>query len=159
MTHTAEELRNMANEQRAKREESFERCDTDGFLSQWASGLHAQLYDRQAEITENGKKGRFLGLYEGSRRVAARIIDTRYGSTWLLRTDESMKFGRKFVPCNWGSGKGRIQKALGLSEKHETAPAWAKIEGRGHGLSGSAWVVTYRTGDKWGLDSEVEKEE
>jgi len=33
-------------------EDSFERSDTDGFLSQWANGLHARLEERLAEIEE-----------------------------------------------------------------------------------------------------------
>lgn len=33
--------------------ESFERCDTDGFLSQWASGLTADLPARRPEPPPN----------------------------------------------------------------------------------------------------------
>jgi len=34
-------------------EESFERSDTDGFLSQWASGITARLHEVRAEIARN----------------------------------------------------------------------------------------------------------
>ena len=38
---TAQEYRNEAAELHNRVEESFERCDTDGFLSQWANGISA----------------------------------------------------------------------------------------------------------------------
>ena len=50
--------------------ESIARSDTDGFLSQWAGGLTAQLERRRAEIAEAGDVATFTGLYFGDERVA-----------------------------------------------------------------------------------------
>jgi len=147
---TAAELRADAQEARERAAESFERCDTDGFVSQWADGLTAALQDTRADITEAGGLAEFAGLYEGDRRVRARVIGTKYGYCWLLDAAEAERFGRKFVPTG---KRSRIQKEKGLREARELAPAWAALDGRGTGLSGSVWVSTFRTGCKWGSDA------
>lgn len=151
---TIDRLRQQAAAHEAKRQESFERCDTDGFLSQWASGLNAQLRNRQADILESGGKTRFVGLWEGARRVKAREIETQFGDAWLLHEDEARLIkarGKKFLPTGHQS---RVLKKLGLHEAYEMAPAAAKLDGRGHGLSGSAWVACFRTACKWGGEAE-----
>lgn len=148
---TAEEYEAESRQALQAREESFERSDTDGFLSQWAHGLTSALAQTKAAIVRAGGRSEFWGLYtQDGRRVAARVVESQYGCSWLLREDEAEKVGRKFIPCGETS---RIQKKLGLCEKREMAPAWAKYEGRGFGLSGSCWVATFRTGDKWGQDA------
>jgi hypothetical protein len=155
MSKSAEDYRTEAKQALQRRQDSWERSDTDGFLTQWASGLSAQLASKKAEIVENGNKAEFAGLYEGTRRVMARIIQTQYGSCWLLHDSEAdlmAKRGSRFVPTGDNS---RIQKRLGLSQRFEMAPAWAKMDGRGTGLSGQAWVAVFRTGDKWGKDAEL----
>lgn len=175
----AQELRQEAQAARDRAEESFRRSDTDGFVSQWASGLTAQLKERQAEIAENGGSI-FVGLYEGQRRVNAKIIHGKYGRVWMLSDSEAERFGRRFVPLGQriedtdddhvfirrelveGSGitaqlltkprLGKVQKELGLCQRHELAPAAAKIAGSGTGLSGNAWVEVFRIdeyGTKW----------
>lgn len=139
----------------AKAEESFQRCDTDGFLSQWSSNLMAQKLRLQSKINENNGQWEFQGLYQMEpvvRRVAAQIVVGQFGSSWLLEAEEAQRFGRKFIPVGSNS---RVQKKLGLGQLPELAPARANISGRGHGLSGSAWVEAIRTGDRWGLDSEL----
>ena len=50
----AQEYRNEAAELHNRVEESFERCDTDGFLSQWANGISANVASLNAEIAETG---------------------------------------------------------------------------------------------------------
>lgn len=156
---TASELRQEANEIDARVEESFQRCDTDGFLSQWAGGICANERRLQAEIVENGGVSEFPGLYEGDRRVAANLIDAQFGTVWILRDDEARKFGRKFIPFTGISEyrtKSRVQSKLGLRECAEMAPAKATIKGTGHGLSGNAWAAIVRTDNKnWGLDAKL----
>lgn len=151
---TAEDYRQAAADCARRREESWERSDTDGFLSQWASGLNRNLNLTKAEILENDGKSDFIGLYEGDRRVKARVIETKFGHCWLLHEDEReliQKRGKPFLPCG---GNSRIHKNLGVAEAREMAPAWCHITGTGTGLSGNAWVATFRSGDKWGQDSE-----
>ena len=56
ITHTTagDKLRAEAAEHERNAAESFERCDTDGWASQAASGLNAQLNRRLATIADNG---------------------------------------------------------------------------------------------------------
>lgn len=142
-------------------EESFARSDTDGALTQYCDGLTGRLERRLAEICENEGRDTFLGLYDGDRRVKARMMTFAdkfrgYGTVtkWLLHDDEVERYGRKWIPVGENS---RIQKQLGLSERHEMAPAWAKVMGSGTGLSGltSCYIGSFRTGDKWGMDAEL----
>lgn len=128
---------------RAK-EESFQRSDTDGFLSQWASGMSARVADRKAEILDNGGYAPTPGLFEGDRIVKAKIIDSKFGQCWLLAEEEQAKFGTVFVPVAYGK-VSRKQKKFGLHEKTIYQPAWVKVDGKGTGLSGcaSAYVATF----------------
>lgn len=149
----ADELRAEAQECREEARDSFERCDTDGFLSQWASRMTAQLKDAQADVAERGGLAYFRGLYHGERRVAAREHWNKWGKRqWLLRNDEAKAFGRRFIP---GGDSSRIQRQLGLLERRELAPGVAELQGQGTGLSGCANVhVGYRrTGCPWGTDA------
>jgi hypothetical protein len=50
----AVKLREEAKRNREREEESFQRCDTDGFLSQWALGIGAQEREREAELADAG---------------------------------------------------------------------------------------------------------
>lgn len=49
----AQQLRELAEGKQQDAHDSFERCDTDGFMSQWASGLTSRAYSRAASIAEN----------------------------------------------------------------------------------------------------------
>jgi len=146
----AEALEAEAREAVQRAHDSFERSDTDGCLTQWASGITADLRRRQAQILRNGGKSEFRGLYEGDRRVTARLIETQFGPSWLLNEDEALRFGRRFLPEGDNS---RVQKKLGLHEARELAPAAAKTASNGTGLGGNVWIETYRTGCKWGSDA------
>lgn len=145
----AEALEAQANEAIQRAHESFERSDTDGCLTQWACGITADLRRRQAQILRDGGKATFPGLFEGTRRVKAKLIQTRFGETWLLDEEEAQRFGRKFVP----EGFRAIQKRLGLHQAMEWAPAAATTAGSGKGLSGNVWITVFRTGCRWGSDA------
>lgn len=149
-TAEAKALEAKARDAFQRAHDSFERSDTDGCVTQWAAGITADLRRVQARILRDGQKASFCGLYEGDRRVAARLITTQFGTSWLLREDEAQRFGRKFIPEGDNS---RVQKTLGLHEATETATAAAKTASNGTGLSGNVWIETYRTGCKWGSDA------
>ena len=144
---SAEQYRAAAADCRQREADSFERSDTDGFMSQWASNVMAQVNEIKAEIVENGNMGIFRGLYDGNRRVMAKVIDTKFGASWLLSDEESSKYGRKFLPIGSNS---RVQKQLGLRERMEKAPAWVTTAGNS---IASVSPVIFRTGDKWGSDA------
>lgn len=134
-------------------EESWDRSDTDGFLTQWACNLSSSEASERARILRNGGMARFAGLYQGDRRVKARVIETKFGTSWLLHDDEKELIevrGKPFLPTGESS---RVLKKLGLQQRPEWDLAWAKVTGSGTGLSGSAWVGTFRCGDKWGADA------
>lgn len=179
------ELRQKAAECHERAAESFERCDTDGFLSQWSNGLSGNLYERAAEIEENGGLAEFWGLFDDDgQRVAAKMIDGRFGQCWAL-CDENGKFTGRFIPlCDAAlememlmSGNNayrgddgeyldrdsaeyavhamkdaekiakriaKWEKKHGFRQCREMVPAVAKLARSGRGLSGSAWVATYR---------------
>jgi hypothetical protein len=51
---TATELRQQATKHAQDAIDSFDRCDTDGFLSQWASGVMSQKKSLEADLLEAG---------------------------------------------------------------------------------------------------------
>jgi hypothetical protein len=156
----AQEIRAAAAENYKRKEESFQRCDTDGFLSQWASGITGNLKQTEADLLENDLQSEFDGLYEGDRRVKAKPITTQYGMCWVLHDDETnliKRRGKPFIPYapTYRNAKSRVHKELGLSQRQETDQAWCCIEGSGTGLAGAAscYIKRYRIGDKWGADA------
>lgn len=124
------------------REESWERSDTDGFLSQWAHQMTAQRNLKEVELLRNGGHARFAVLCDAEGNVVA---DRIYEFTnqfshgvdrkWRLPDDLADKLGRKWVPVGSNS---RIQKQLGLHQEDRWFPARAAIMGSGTGLSGCA---------------------
>jgi hypothetical protein len=152
---SAEEYRQDAQKSRKAQAESFERSDTDGFLSQWASGHTRRLANARAKIQENDGKSEFNGLYQGDRRVKAQLLEGEWGYYWLLEESEVELIEQRGKPFLPSGPKSRVLKKLGLCERREIAPAWAVMGGKGHGLSGSVWVQVYRDGDRWGQDAEL----
>lgn len=153
---TAIEYREDAKRHFSAAIESFERCDTDGFVSQHCSDLNGRLANARAKIVEDGHRAVFVGLYEGERRVLAKLIDTKFGRAWLLDESETgliARRGKKFLPHG---ARSRVLKDLGLNEAKELAPAWASFGGSGYGFSGlgSVTIDIYRTGDTFGADAE-----
>lgn len=147
MTHKAQELRQRARISRERMEESFQRCDTDGFLTQWSHDITARLHDAQVKILEDNGKATFAGLYEGQRRVKAKVLEGDWGPFWLLDDSEIdliQRRGRNTLPCG---ERSRVQKQLGLHEALEHDFAWAL---RASGRSGSCFVRVICTGDEWG---------
>jgi hypothetical protein len=83
---TPEELRDRAAARDAAAAESFERCDTDGFMSQWAHGVNAQKDRLAADIAENDGYHTFRALFDrGGKLVTARRVETRYGMRWAVK--------------------------------------------------------------------------
>ena len=148
-TQTAEALREEARRQDALAEESFQRCDTDGFLSQWAHGITAEKLRLQAQIDENGGVWEFPALFDlDGDRVRAKLISVhdrfRYGykDVWAF-CDEKGQFTGQFLNA-FPRRESTLEKK-GYREGREDAPAKADIRGSGYGLSGTAWVAAVRT--------------
>lgn len=103
---TAEEWRAMARAHAASAQESWERSDTDGFMSQWASGLTARKYEACAELAERDGWEEFVALFDvNGNLMDAEIRDGQYGMYWLIKglpagvkpffTESSAKSGKR----------------------------------------------------------------
>ncbi len=145
----AQELREEAERHQESRRRSEDSSDTDGFLSQWASNLASEKAIHQAEIEENNGKWAFPALFDlKGNRVRAKLIRSwdrftkRHKSVWAI-CDENDKFTGEFINA-FPSRESTLAKR-GYKEGKEDAPAEAKIQGSGHGLSGNAWAAKVRT--------------
>ena len=149
MAKTATQHRQDASDAELRKSESIERSDTDGFLSQWANGITADLARARAKVADNDGKAEFRGLFtEDGTRVEAKIIINRWNqSSWMLTRKAEAEHGRRFIPACKSRGTSRIQKALKLHEEQEMANALAVTTGSGTGLAGacSVHVTVVRT--------------
>ena len=69
--------------------DSFDRSDTDGFLSQWAGHLSSQANSMKARLAENGNQAEFPAIFDlEGNLVPAKYIRTVYGWTWALLSSE-----------------------------------------------------------------------
>lgn len=114
----------------AQEEKAAKRTEDVG-LSAWADDSIISFHrfaikalELGAEHGMNGPAMVTLRLMEGDRMVNAELIESQFGSTWLLSADEAEKFGRKFVPTG---SKSRIQKQLGLTEAQTIWPAQRQV--------------------------------
>ena len=146
---TAEAARNRAEAERRSEasRESFDRCDTDGFLSQWASDMTASKLRAEAKLVEAGGLAEFPGLFDvttGERVPAVLVVsDGKWGRRYSWRICDP-KDGRglyKWVNSR-GVNAGKRAKANmereGYVERMELARARVRIMGSGTGLSGAA---------------------
>lgn len=138
----------------AMRQESQERCDTDGFASQQAF-LDMDLVARlQRQIDQYDGKAQFWGLYQGTRRIKARLIEDGFGKLcWHIHKDEQELIkarGKAFIPQGVRS---RVQKQLGLTEHIEWASAKALLKSNHEGIT---WASYQRTGCVYGLDAKMD---
>lgn len=62
----SKQLREKAEEWRRREEESFQRCDTDGCVTQWCNAISARDADRAAELADNGNLAVFKVLIDSS---------------------------------------------------------------------------------------------
>lgn len=149
---TAQEHREKAAQAEKAAQESWERSDTDGFLSQWASGLTARLHYRQAEILENGGTSEFPGLFnEAGERVKAKLLKLEdrfkgfgYKWVWLVLDEDNQALAWVNDVDQPPNPRSKMAQ-MGLHVEDETAPAVAFMDGRGRGLGGQAWVAVKRT--------------
>jgi hypothetical protein len=159
-TKTGDDYRAEAAAHETAREESFQRCDTDGFLSQWAHGKSAELARAKAKLADDGGTAEFPGLYRRSdgARMRAVLISYKcsytYSTKWawsFRHADGSVNRSMPLLP-DTRSTRGKLWK-LGYEVKMETAPARAYMAGEGTGLSGTCWVAVSRSDDGYPVDA------
>ena len=92
-------LREKAEEHRRRERESFERCDTDGFVSQWCSSISAADDDEAAALADRGNLSVFPVLVDAvtGELVATtiHIFQNRYSYgneyKWAVRRQNAQK--------------------------------------------------------------------
>ena len=159
---TPEELRSEAQRHRDDATESWERSDTDGFVSQWASGVMAQEADMKADLAANDGLARFPALFTtDGELVAAKLVDTRFGRAFgILESDDpGSRFVGWFNPSGARSGERQWinDGKKGYRVGYVYAPATVKMMGSGTGLAGAMSVrpVPVRTDGGFSRDVEV----
>jgi len=149
-------LRAAAASARAAVAESFDRCDTDGFVSHWAGDLNARLYDTKADLAEAGGVAPFPALVDATTGewVPSKLIDGRYGTCWAILGPDG-KFTGEFVTAFPKREATMLRK--GYREVRGVWPATAKLHGSGNGLAGAASVrvVTVKACDDLTPPSEL----
>jgi len=130
--------------------ESFERSDTDGFLSQWASGLSAQESSAKAELAAAGGTIETQALFLLDGTVAStHEIHGQYGYSWVLNDIAAEALGRRFLSTS-GARKGQrrydADRAKGVTLGTIRVPGYVTMSGadgaRGLGGCLSVHVVT-----------------
>lgn len=87
---TAAEWLELAEQSARTSRESFERSDTDGFLSQWANDSMSRMYRSLAELAKDGGMAEFvvLATAEGVEIEGARQVETSYGFSWVHEDEQ-----------------------------------------------------------------------
>ena len=160
VTQTPETLRAEAAAADQAAADSFDRCDTDGFLSQWASGLTAQQKRAEANLVENGGMSTFPALFTlDGTPVPAKLVTTRYGTKFAVFATAADVASYNATVVAWVNPfvKPAFLAKKGYKVQQVLAPAKATMRGSGNGLAGAAsvQVVVVRTDGGFNPDAEV----
>lgn len=125
----------------AAQQASFDRCDTDGFVSQWAHGIQGQVAQRNAEIAANGGVATFWAYtatdLDGTP-LSFRRAETKFGFKLVVDTAD----GEVWVDPAAKRPATNAKKGVIVGRSEFTAPAhahtWAPASARG--LSGACSV-------------------
>lgn len=151
----AAELRAEAADHDLKAHESRERCDTDGFISQWADGLMAAEKRLQADIEEAGGRALFPALFDlAGNLVPAKQMQGQWGTYWAVLDDNGRITGTWFTPSK--SSNARRARAADAAKGYYVGyvMAAAKAEIRG-GNATSCSAVAVRTDGGYSTDVEI----
>lgn len=161
---TAAEHTANAQAHAAAENESFDRCDTDGFLTQWSHGILGQVEQRKAEIAANGGFAEFPALFDlNGELVPAKLVRTydRYKfchvSKWRVQVSDTDETAIAWITPFPVRKSTMVKK--GYTEGYVKAPAnaktWAPEGARGLSGAASVSVVTYRTDGGFSRDVEI----
>lgn len=153
---TADEYRAKAKQHERDAAESFDRCDTDGCVSQWASGVMADEARLNAYLADNGGMDNFRALFDlDGNLVPAKLINGKFGPCWgLLANDDPSSQITRFIgafPRRPGT-----MTSKGFYEGTVRCPAHVVLGGSGTGLSGALTVRPYTTRNDRGFSRDVE---
>lgn len=150
----ADQLRAEARRHEDEARESFERCDTDGFLSQWASGRMAGLKRLEADIAEAGGMWEFPALFDlEGNLVPAKQVEGQYGMSWKLLDDRGWCAGW-FNPSKARSDdvQRRNNAKKGYYIGTVRVPAFADMVGTNYH---NVHAAAFREDDGWSADAEI----
>lgn len=143
---TAEEYRAKAAECEERKHESFERCDTDGFATQWAHGLMAQESRMKADLADDGGRHNFPAVFDKNtgELLTYTRVKSPYGYPWIIRHDDG---SATFIN---ESSSAKKQTCINYMHKRGytigtiNVPAVVKLSGgSGRGMSGAMNVMPY----------------
>lgn len=135
----AKELRLEAKKAHQDSIDSFERCDTDGFLSQWASDCRSRMLSTEADLAEHNYQWTFITLGDkDGNLVPNKKIETKFGFAYAVfkSFDDLESYGAKIV--EW---VGLGEKAIA---KKGYKPIMVEAKGKvvlGKGLNPGAFIV------------------
>lgn len=144
---TAAEWRAEAKTFYQAREESWERSDSDGFVSQWASGLTAQQYSESARLAEANGITEYVALFD----LNGELIPTLrgygdYGVYFTILDNDERGCKRFFNPSKAKNPETARKNNAAKGFYVGTVKMAGKVEilGGGKGLGGAAncYVLT-----------------
>lgn len=162
-TMTAAEHRQKAAELSQEAQDSFDRSDTDGFLSQFASTVMSSKELLQASIVENGGKWEFQALFdlEGNLIPAKTFANQYRDTTWgILATEDPQSSFVSYVSQSKARDNDKFVKNMakkGYYVGTVEVPAYADLGGGGKGMGGmcSVHAVVRRTDGGFSADSVI----
>lgn len=141
---TAADHREAAGASARARRTSQENSDTDGFVSQWASGLNAQEHEAWADLIDNGGKTRMRVLMNLDGTVASTHLHYgQYGAAWVLNDAAAARFGKRFLNESEAASAARRRAAMarkGFTFGTIEVDGYVTTSGSGTGLSGATSV-------------------
>jgi hypothetical protein len=138
---TADEYRELARKFYAARQESWERSDTDGFVSQWASGLTAQQYSLSAQLADADGATEACALFDLEGNLVPSVHGWGEYGEYFIVLDNDERGCRRFFNPSKARNEATARKnnaAKGFYVGTATVPAKVEIVGGGTGLSGAA---------------------
>lgn len=140
---TAEQWRAEAAAANDRRNESFERCDTDGFVSQWAHQMDEHRYHLNAELAEQNGTTEVGALFDlDGNLLHARHGWGQYGEYWMLLDIDGDNAGY-FNPSQARNDARRVaaNARKGFYVGTVRVEATTRLVGGGNGLAGA--VTSY----------------
>jgi hypothetical protein len=138
---TAEQWRAESREMFAKREESYQRSDTDGFLSQWALGSLSQQYSLCAQLAEANGLTETRALFDLDGNLVPSIHGHgEYGEYFAVLDNDERGCRRFFNPSKARNDQiaRRNDAAKGFYVGLVKVAGKVELLGSGKGLSGCA---------------------
>lgn len=137
---TAAEWRAAAAEENRRRNESWDRSDTDGFVSQWAHQITSSEYGLKAQLAEQGSMTEVSGLFDLDGNLINALHGWgQYGEYWMLLDEDGNKtefFNPSQARNEVTARKNNARKGFYVGTVR--VPARVDIVGGGSGLAGAA---------------------